>query len=254
MLTTVCEHKSVTGSTIAVDGRGVYAALGGPKGLVLIDLEWPWEPCNSIRLTPTPEAVIALAWHPMPSREGVIACAGEHGALVVCDLSHETSARAQLTTLRRSGGAGQPQAAASKLAWHPEDAHALATRSSEGALVLWDVRVAGQRHAQTFSGPGAASSAEQRLGGKITYRDGDSGLGSAARQQGGSHEGALCWDPHDSHRLACTQVRPPHSFLLLLTPPRFSYCPSMRTTCHACLRVAYVTCVTCATCVTGRYR
>ena len=185
---------SVTGGSIAVDSRGAFAAVGGPRGVVLIDLEWPWEPCRTVRLSVVPEAVTALEWHPMPSREGILACAGERGSITICDIvAMEPSAKSQLSILRHPA-AGVPAAGA--LGWCPEDANSLATRSVDGAVAVWDIRVARGRASLNLG------AAEARLGGCIHLRAGDR-LSGPLMSAGVC--GALCWDPLDPCQLACSQ-------------------------------------------------
>eukprot|EP00753_Platysulcus_tardus_P010561 PLAT2851.1.p1 GENE.PLAT2851.1~~PLAT2851.1.p1 ORF type:complete len:132 (-),score=44.82 PLAT2851.1:105-500(-) len=86
------------GSTVGVDCTGAFAAIGARKGLYLVDLDLPYQPCKVLTHHSRWD-VSAVAWNAVHSHRNVLASTSDQNALV-WDL--ESSGRALLAKLRVS--------------------------------------------------------------------------------------------------------------------------------------------------------
>ena len=138
-------HDASPTGPVAVSHGGAFAAYGTASGLCVVDLGWPWRPCRTL---PLGEAgpTVALEWGPRASG-GRVAVAGARGALGLFDLAAESNACALLASLRGTAPAGEASAAAAyvdALAWNASDPQALLSRTSHGAIELYDFRAGGR--------------------------------------------------------------------------------------------------------------
>jgi hypothetical protein len=142
------------GDTLTIDATGRLAALGARREILIVELEWPWEPC---RVLPTPDLLpaVALEWQPQhgPGSGRTIACACASGALRLYDGAAEPGARSLLVTLcggaaAGSGGAsdGPSDVAVEHVAWRPSAPHTLAAATAGGGLALFDCRAGSAWH------------------------------------------------------------------------------------------------------------
>lgn len=232
--------ERASGCTLSVDGSGRFVALGGTRSILIVALEWPWEPRRTLLVRDLTGGVRAMEWQRGDGRS--IACAGGCGTIQLYDVDTASAARAPLLTL--SGGAAahsQPAAAAATaataaLGWRPDAPQTLASLYEDGAVALWDVRT--QSRVLLLSECASVRSAVGRIGMALDEGDHEGSTGGGGLKGGapGEPPGGLSWCAAAPAPLlavargttiTCCDLRrrrpPPTPFLPPPSPPPPSY-------------------------------
>ena len=189
--------ERASGCTLSVDGSGRFVALGGTRSILIVALEWPWEPRRTLLVRDLTGGVRAMEWQRGDGRS--IACAGGCGTIQLYDVDTASAARAPLLTLSSGAAAhSQPAAAAAAaataaLGWRPDAPQTLASLYEDGAVALWDVRT--QSRVLLLSECASVRSAVGRIRMALDEGDHEGSTGGGGLKGGASGEppGGLSW-------------------------------------------------------------
>ena len=216
--------ERASGCTLSVDGSGRFVALGGTRSILIVALEWPWEPRRTLLVRDLTGGVRAMEWQRGDGRS--IACAGGCGTIQLYDVDTASAACAPLLTLSSGAAAhSQPAAAAAAaaataaLGWRPDAPQTLASLYEDGAVALWDVRT--QSRVLLLSECASVRSAVGRIRMALDegHHGGDTG-GGGLKGGGGVTGGA----PGGLSPPPTPFLPPPPPYPLL--PPHPSYIPT----------------------------
>lgn len=115
---------------IAVSSDGKFAALGGKKGLHIVDLDEPGEPTRTLNQQSKWEVTV-VEWNPHTARSSFIASTANQNILVWNIEDGKVPLQSTIQTHQR---------AVSDLSWSLFDVNTLATCSADTYINLWDVR------------------------------------------------------------------------------------------------------------------
>lgn len=189
--------ERASGCTLSVDGSGRFVALGGTRSILIVALEWPWEPRRTLLVRDLTGGVRAMEWQRGDGRS--IACAGGCGTIQLYDVDTASAARAPLLTLSSGAAAhSQPAAAAAAaataaLGWRPDAPQTLASLYEDGAVALWDVRT--QSRVLLLSECASVRSAVGRIRMALDEGDHEGSTGGGGLKGGapGEPPGGLSW-------------------------------------------------------------
>ena len=136
-------YENIGGSDICVDAAGEYVVIGARRGLMIIDLQSPYQPIKTLRQQSKDKRTksqmmsrTVVQWHTNIAHRDYLASSTSKNVLV---WNLEAGASPLEATLQ------QHSRIITDFAWSPLSPTAIASSDSGGTINLWDLRASGKR-------------------------------------------------------------------------------------------------------------